>query len=179
MHVCFITGNANKFAEARAIVPGLEMLEMDLPEIQEIDARAIIAAKLAEAVRREPGRALVVEDTSLYLECLHGLPGPLIKWFLQAMGPRGLYDVASKFAETRATARTLVGYADGGEVRFFEGVVAGSIVAPRGATKFGWDPIFRPSGQLKTFAEMTREEKNAISMRRKAFAALKEFLDGR
>ncbi len=180
MTICFVTGNANKFAEARAIVPELEMLEMDLPEIQEIDAPAIIVAKFAEAVRRMPGRELVVEDTSLSLKCLNGLPGPLIKWFLQAMGPRGLYEIASRFDETRATARTMIGYMDGaGMVRFFEGAVDGSIVLPRGATKFGWDPVFRPSGHLKTFAEMTRDEKNAISMRRQAFAGLKAFLDGR
>ncbi|MEY4745108.1 MAG: hypothetical protein RL272_1053 [Candidatus Parcubacteria bacterium] len=180
MAISFITGNAGKFAEARAIIPDLEMLEMDLPEIQEIDARAIIAAKLAEAVRRAHGREIVVEDTSLSMRCLGGLPGPLIKWFLQSMGIAGLHAAAEKLADDQAVAKTIVGYADAaGRTSFFEGVVHGRIVAPRGETSFGWDPIFEPAGHGKTFAEMTRAEKNGLSMRRLAFAGLKEFLDGR
>lgn len=177
MAITFITGNANKFAEAAAIVPGLEMLEMDLPEVQSLDPKTVIAAKLAEARSRHAGE-FVVEDTSLSLACLGGLPGTFIKWFLQAMGTRGLYETCTRFDEFRAVALTVIGYADAaGDVRYFEGVVEGRIVAPRGATKFGWDPVFRPSGHLKTFAEMTKDEKNAISMRRRAFEGLKRHLE--
>ena len=179
MPIIFITGNANKFGEASAIVPGLTMEDIDLPEIQDLEPQAVIRAKLAEAAKRRPG-PFVVEDTSLSLECLGGLPGTFIKWFLQSMGPRGLYEIASRFKDFRATALTMIGYMDeAGEVRFFEGRISGSIIAPRGETKFGWDPVFRPSGHLKTFAEMTKEEKNAISMRRKAFEGLRAHLESR
>lgn len=179
MTVRFITGNANKFAEARTIVPDLEMLDLDLPELQEIDPHEIIRAKLSEAVRRHGG-GLVVEDTSLYLRCLGGLPGPLIKWFLKTMGSAGIHAIAEKFGDDVATAKTIVGYADAeGRTEFFEGVVSGRIVAPRGTTAFGWDPIFLPDGRDKTFAEMTKAEKNAISMRRRAFEKLKLALDAR
>ena len=85
MRIRFITGNPNKFAEARTVMPDIEMLDMDLPELQEIDPQEIIRAKLDEAVRRlvpRHGGGLVVEDTSLFLRCLGGLRGPLIKWFL-------------------------------------------------------------------------------------------------
>jgi len=178
MPITFITGNANKFAEARAIVPALEMEDIDLPEIQSLEPQAVIRAKLREAAKHRPG-PFVVEDTSLSLDCLGGLPGTFIKWFLQAMGPRGLYETASRFKDFRATALTMIGYMDvTGEVRFFEGSLAGTIIAPRGETKFGWDPVFRPSGHLKTFAEMTKDEKNAISMRRRAFEGLRRHLDG-
>lgn len=177
MSIVFITGNVNKFEEARAIVPELVMEDLDLPEIQDLKPEAVIRAKLREAARQRPA-PFVVEDTSLSLECLGGLPGTFIKWFLQAMGTQGLYDTASRFKEFRATAVTMIGYMDAdGEVRFFEGAVAGRIIAPRGRTAFGWDPVFRPSGHRKTFAEMTAEEKNAISMRRKAFEGLKAHLD--
>ena len=59
---------------------------------------------------------------------------------------------------------------------FAEGRVEGRIVAPRGENKFGWDPIFEPLGSTKTFAEMTPEEKIAVSHRGRAAAALLQHL---
>jgi non-canonical purine NTP pyrophosphatase (RdgB/HAM1 family) len=177
MPLYFITGNANKFAEAKEIVPELERMDVDLPEVQDFDPRTIIRAKLEEARHRHDG-AFVVEDTSLSLECLGGLPGPLIKWFLQAMGNAGLCEFAERFGNDRAEARTMIGYADpNGDVHFFEGVILGRIVRPTGKSPFGWDPVFRPDGHDATFAEMGREAKQRISMRRKAFEGLRAHLD--
>jgi inosine/xanthosine triphosphate pyrophosphatase family protein len=68
----FITGNANKFKEISAVVPGLlEQLDVDLPEIQEFDAHLIIRDKL-EAARLHHDDEFIIEDTSLYLDCLGG-----------------------------------------------------------------------------------------------------------
>lgn len=60
--------------------------------------------------------------------------------------------------------------------RVFVGRCPGTIVEARGETRFGWDPIFQPDGFDKTFAEISAEEKNAISHRYKALCALREFL---
>ncbi len=73
MEIYFITGNKNKFEEAKSVIPELQQLDIDLPEIQEIDAKTIIKAKLAEAFRYKQSE-FIVEDTSLYLDCLNGLP---------------------------------------------------------------------------------------------------------
>jgi len=173
----FITGNKNKFSEAKAILSEVEHLEMDLPEIQSADAHEIIRAKLKEALHHHDGEFLI-EDTSLYFDCLNGLPGPLIKWFLEALGNEGLAKITEKLGQTGAEAKTIIGYAKNhDELFFFEGAVRGQIVAPRGETIFGWDPIFLPDGYDKTFAEMSRDEKNKISMRRMALNKLKEFLE--
>jgi XTP/dITP diphosphohydrolase len=60
---------------------------------------------------------------------------------------------------------------------FFEGEIKGSIAdAPRGDKGFGYDPVFIPEGETRTFAEMTSEEKNAISHRKNAVAKLLDFL---
>ena len=172
----FITGNQNKFAEAKAILTNLEQLDIDLPEIQEIDAREIIKTKLQVALKHTSGKC-IVEDTSLYLDCMKGLPGPLIKWFLKTIGNHGLAEIAHKLGENAAEAKTIIGYAKNtDEIYFFEGMIKGRVVPPRGSTNFGWDPIFQPSGHVHTFAEMTQEEKNKISMRRIALDALKQFL---
>lgn len=142
-----------------------------MPEIQELDARKIVRAKLLAARIGRVGE-LLVDDTSLYLDCLGGLPGPLIKWFLKSLGGAGLYQVAESLGEFGAQARTWLGHVDeAGEMRFFEGAIPGRIVAPRGDRGFGWDAIFQPEGCQTTFAEMDDAEKNAISMRRLAIEA--------
>ncbi|MDD2657227.1 MAG: non-canonical purine NTP pyrophosphatase [Candidatus Pacebacteria bacterium] len=176
MVIHFITGSKNKLAEMQAVLGDVEQLDIDLPEIQEIDAHKIIRAKLEEALKHKK-EAFMVEDTSLYFDALSGLPGPLIKWFMKTVGNEGLFKMTEAFDNYGAEAKTIIGYTDGsGNIEFFEGSVRGTIVAPRGETNFGWDPIFQPEGKDKTFAEMTADEKNALSMRRLAAEKLKAHL---
>jgi len=174
--IYFITGNKNKLAEVKAILPEVEQLDIDLPEIQEIDAKAIIKTKLQEALNHQKGE-FIVEDTSLYLECLNGLPGPLIKWFLKSIGNEGLTRIAEKLGNDKVVAKTFIGYAKSHEeIYFFEGAIAGKIVQQKGTSGFGWDAIFLPDGHSETFAEMNQRKKNKISMRKIAVTRLKEFL---
>ncbi|HSX42081.1 MAG TPA: non-canonical purine NTP pyrophosphatase [Candidatus Saccharimonadales bacterium] len=176
MSLFFITGSKNKFEEVKTVISDVEQLDIDLPEIQHNDAHEIIKAKLQEAVKHRQSE-LMVEDTSLYFDCLNGLPGPLIKWFMKTVGNDGLANIAEKLGNTKAQAKTIIGYANSkGEVEFFEGVIEGTIVAPRGETGFGWDPIFLPDGHQKTFAEMGQDEKNTLSMRKIAALKLQERL---
>ena len=175
MQLYFITGNKSKFDEVKSILGNVEQLDIDLPEIQDIDAKNIIRAKLFEALQHREGE-FIVEDTSLYLDCLKGLPGPLIKWFLKTIGNEGLVNLAEKLANYGAEVKTIIGYAKNHEqIYFFEGSVKGRVVKPKGISGFGWDPIFQPDGFHKTFAEMNNEEKNLISMRRIAINRFKEF----
>lgn len=169
------TGNADKVREVQALISEIECFNLDLPEIQAIDPQLVIAAKLGEARKYHAG-ALLVEDTSLTLDGMGGLPGPLIKWFMDAIGMDGIVALTTTFG-TRATARTLIGYADEqNEHHFFAGTLSGQIVPPRGSAGFGWDAIFQPDGQPKTFAEMNPDEKSQFSMRRMAVEALRAYL---
>ena len=174
----FITGSAGKFKEARSVIPEIKQIELDLLEIQEIDARKIIEEKLGEAIKQSPKKRFFCEDTSVYIDCLNGLPGPLIKWFLETIGDAGIADLIKDYENKSATARTIVGYSDEtGEIKFFEGNVRGKIVKPRGPNGFGWDKIFQPEGYDKTFGEMDLKEKNKISMRKQALIKLKEYIE--
>jgi non-canonical purine NTP pyrophosphatase (RdgB/HAM1 family) len=174
--IYFITGNQRKFEEVKAILHDVEQLNIDLPEIQEIDAHKVIQAKLEEAFKHHQGE-FIVEDTSLSFECLNGLPGTFIKWFMVAIGNDGLVNLANKLGNTKVSAKTVIGYAKNpSEFYFFEGEIPGSLVSPKAKSTFGWDPIFLPDGYDKTFAEMESTEKNEISMRRIAVEKLKEFL---
>lgn len=176
MQITFVTGNQGKYEEAKQIISDLLQQDIDLIEIQGIDPKPIIAHKLSEAQNILTG-SIIVEDTSLYIEGLNGLPGPQIKWFMKTIGNEGIVKIANSFGNTKATAKVVIGYSDEqGKVEFFEGSIDGEIVAPRGDNGFGWDPIFQPTGLDKTFAEMTQEEKNQISMRKIAFQKLKDFL---
>lgn len=177
MELYFITGNKNKFDEAKAIIPELKQLNIDLPEIQDIDSRKIVKAKLREALKYENSK-FVIEDVSLCLDCMNGLPGPLIKWFLKALGVREIYNLTKKYNNFNAEARACIGYVDENKnIKYFEGRIKGIIVPPAVKTNFGFDPIFKPNSFNATFAEMDREEKNKISMRSQVFTKLKKYLE--
>ena len=171
MPIAFITGSDGKFREAEAVWPGIVRRDIALPEIQSLEPKAIIRAKLAEALKLGAAPCFV-EDTSLTVTAWNGLPGPLIKWFLESLGVEGLAKLVLQSGTGEAAAQTVIGFAAAaGAVRFAAASVRGRIVAPRGGG-FGWDSIFEPEGSQKTFGEMSAAEKAGFSMRVKALRAL-------
>lgn len=175
--ITFITGNEGKSKEVKSILGDMIMSKnIDLVEIQEIDAYKIIEAKLKEAFKNIK-KACLIEDTSLYINCLNGFPGPLIKWMLKGIENEGIYKIISKNKDKTAVAKTIFGYIDNDQnIHFFEGSIDGIITKPKGYNGFGWDMIFVPQGADKTFAQMTIDEKNKYSMRKKALMKFKRFL---
>ena len=176
-HITFVSGNKTKVKEIQHLMPGIKILDIDLPEIQELDSTKIITAKLKAALEHTQG-PIIVDDTSLYLDCFKGqLPGPLIKWFLNTVKNTGLVELTHTLGSSGAQAKTVIGYAkDRDSIAFFEGSFTGSIVPPQGTHGFGWDHVFMPDGHTTTLACMDTEAKNAISMRGQAIATLKEYL---
>jgi inosine triphosphate pyrophosphatase len=167
--IYFVTNNAGKFEEISALIPGLEQLRLDLDEIQSLDPQRVIEYKLAQAAQQREGDEFIVEDTSLSLACLHGLPGTFVKWFEQTLGVNGIAGLAMKHEDRSALALVTIGYRNAdGDVRYFSGRLEGTIVPPRGSNGFGWDTIFEPKGADRTMAQMTTAEKNRISMRQAA-----------
>lgn len=118
-----------------------------------------------------------MEDAGICFAAWNQLPGTFIKFFLKEVGTQGLLDMLQAFPNRKAEARCCVAFFDGQETHFFIGTVEGEITPEiRGASPFGRDPIFLPLGQEKTFGEMSEEEKNQISHRKRAREQLKEFL---
>ncbi|GHO41890.1 non-canonical purine NTP pyrophosphatase [Ktedonospora formicarum] len=176
-NIFVITSNKYKLREITTLIPAIQGFDIDLPEIQETDAHAVILAKLTEAQKHLPADAIIVEDTSLYIDAMNGLPGPLAKWFVKSIGIEGIYALTETFKSAAATAQTLIGYAEvDGSVHFFEGTIKGTIVPPRGTDGFGWDAVFQPEGSEKTFAEMALAEKSQYSMRKIALEGLQHYL---
>jgi inosine triphosphate pyrophosphatase len=176
-----VTSNTKKVDEARGIIPNIEQLDLELPEIQSLNLVDIIEAKLIEARKYYSG-PLLVDDTALYLECLKGtksessLPGPFIKWFLKSMGNSALVTMAESLGCVRAEAVTMIGYADEqGKHVFFKGSLYGNLVMPQGNGGFGWDLVFKPDGYDTTLAAMSLEAKSSMSMRAKALIQFVDF----
>lgn len=180
----FVTSNKNKLREFEEILGiKLDQIEIDLEEIQEIEVEKVVEHKALEAYEKV-GKPIIVEDTGLYIEAWQGFPGALAKWVGKTIGfediPAMLILRTSDVLNMSAYAKTIVGYYDGNRLEFFEGKICGTISEKaKGDSGFGWDPIFIPEGHKKTFAEMTSDEKNAISMRRLALEGLKGFLGSR
>ncbi len=174
-----VTSNLGKLREAEAVLGcKIDHRALDLAEVQSLDLIEVVRDKAARAWR-QLGRPVLVEDTALELDGLGGFPGPLVRWLLASVGAAGICRIAQCFADPGATARCLVFATDGGTEVFGEGVARGTIATePRGESGFGWDTAFIPDdGDGRTFGEMTDDEKNLISHRRKAFLALRNSID--
>uniref|UniRef100_A0A7R9VBI1 XTP/dITP diphosphatase n=1 Tax=Chlamydomonas euryale TaxID=1486919 RepID=A0A7R9VBI1_9CHLO len=106
------------------------------------------------------------------------MPGPYIKWFLEKLGHEGLNRMLAGFEDKTAYAQCIFAYTPGPGVEpiTFVGRTKGRIVAARGPSDFGWDPVFEADGFGQTYAEMDKEVKNTISHRYRSLAMLREYL---
>ncbi|EOY05393.1 Inosine triphosphate pyrophosphatase family protein isoform 2 [Theobroma cacao] len=159
--VTFVTGNAKKLEEVKAIlgqsIP-FQSLKLDLPELQgEPEEISKEKARLAAVQVNGP---VLVEDTCLCFNALKGLPGPYIKWFLQKIGHEGLNNLLMAYEDKSAYALCAFSFALGPDVEpiTFLGKTPGKIVPARGPNDFGWDPIFQPDGYDQTDAEGREEQ---------------------
>jgi non-canonical purine NTP pyrophosphatase (RdgB/HAM1 family) len=173
----FVTQSSEKLKEAERILgTRLNRSNIELPEIQAVEVEDVVVDKVIKAYEfiRKP---VIVEDTGLFIDAWNGLPGALIKWYLQRAGTENICKMMQGFSNKKATAKTIVATYDGiEEPHIFSGETKGKIsMTPVGNQGFGWDSIFIPDGAIITFAEMLPEEKNRRSMRQLAFEAMKNY----
>lgn len=185
----FATHNRHKLREVQQMMPpGLTLLSLGdigcreaIPETAEtLEGNARIKAM---HVWQQYGYDCFADDTGLEVPSLGGAPGVFSARYA---GPEA--DAAANMekllgrmqgaAERSARFRTVIALVIQGEIRYFEGIVKGEILRqPAGSGGFGYDPLFRPEGFQKSFAQMPLEEKNRISHRGKAFTQLRSFLN--
>ena len=147
----------------------LRVINVDLPEIQEVNTEAIAKEKALLGAQLAGGPC-VVEDTSLQFTALGGMPGPYIKWFQERLGSEGLYNILSAYEDKSAQAVCTLAFCPypHADPVLFTGVTEGTIVEPVEGRGFGWDSIFVPDGADIPFSVMTTEQKNTRSHRGKA-----------
>jgi XTP/dITP diphosphohydrolase len=191
MKICFATNNLKKLSEVRLAL-GKEFEIVSLEEIGCHEELPETGNKLednafqkARYVKAHFGVDCFADDTGLEVDALDGAPGVYSGRF--AGEPRSdernvnllLERMAGK-NNRKAAFRTIIALIMGEEEWAFEGKAEGVLLEERsGEGGFGYDPIFKPQGYDKTFAELSMEEKNAISHRGKAVRLLAVFLQGK
>lgn len=161
-------------------IKAISAADLSLPEPEETgDSFAANAHLKASLAAKQSGFAALADDSGLAVDALGGAPGIYsARWagekkdFAAAMERihREIGDNSNRHA--RFACALCLAWPDG-EAENFEGVVEGSLVwPPRGTNGFGYDPLFVPEGDHRTFGEMEPLEKDAISHRARAFSAL-------
>lgn len=177
--IIFVTNTEGKVIEAQDILGDgfkVELKKLDLDEIQTVDGKEVIKKKAEEAYKLL-GCPILVEDTSLYFNAWKGLPGALVRWFLDTVGCEGICKMMRAETNRTAYSESVIAYYDGKNLKIVSGKIEGLVPdKPRGDKGFGWDPVFVPSGSDKTFGELEMSEKNRISSRKIALEKLREYL---
>lgn len=192
MKIVFATNNKNKLAEIREMLGDkIEVMSLadincheDIPETS--DTLEGNALQKAHYVYDKYGMSCFADDTGLEVDALGGEPGVYSARYAGGEGHDSeanmakLMDKLGDNDNRKAHFRTVIALITGNgedDVKLFEGVAEGDIIREkRGGEGFGYDPIFRPEGYDKTFAELGHEIKNKISHRAKAVQKLVEYL---
>lgn len=185
----FATNNAHKLEEVAAILKNkVDLLslsdincETDIPETADtLEGNALLKSSY---IHTHYGLDCFGDDTGLEVEALNGAPGVYSARYAEGEGHdaeanmRKLLHTMEGLANRKAQFRTVISLILDDKEYLFEGIVKGEIIREkRGATGFGYDPIFVPEGYEQTFAEMGHEVKNKISHRALAVNKLCEFL---
>lgn len=175
----FISGNQNKIDYLSQTL-GFELphQKIDLDEIQSSDPKVVIEHKVKQAYQIV-GQPVLVEDTSLSFNALDGLPGPFVKFFVDAQdGLENMCRMLDGFSDRSAYGSVIYGYYDGENLHFFHGRLDGSIAKnPRGEGGYGWDRIFEPTGyDGLTRAELSSEKDLETYNKLRDVAGLRNFL---
>ncbi len=175
--VLFATRNLNKFNEARAVLAEFDiavgMIRVKRLEVQS-DSLEEIARNSALDAFKKCHMPLIVEDAGLFVDTLSGFPGPYSAYVYRTIGNEGLLRILNGKPDRRARFESVVAHYSPPtrELLCFSGKVYGEIAyeAAKGAScdSFGFDPIFCPAHEGKTFAEMSIHQKNSCSHRAKA-----------
>ena len=184
----FATNNKHKLDEVRAILePEFSIVSLaelncteDIPETADtLDGNALIKAQY---IHDKFGLDCFADDTGLEVDALNGEPGVYSARYAgeDHNAQNNMCKVLAMLGENKnrsAQFRTVIALIQGGQTTYFEGRINGNItVQPRGASGFGYDPIFVPENYVSTFAQLSAEEKNQISHRALAVKKLVDYL---
>jgi len=188
MKLIFATNNQHKVQEIQAAIGDrIEVISLsdagisiDIPEPH--DTLEANASEKSWTIQRLTGVNCFSEDTGLEVDALHGEPG--VKSARYAGENKSFDDNIKKLLEKlgvqpnrKAKFRTVISLILNKNEYLFEGACYGSISTEKKGTKgFGYDPVFIPDGSDRSFAEMTLQEKNQYSHRKKAADKLVLFL---
>tara|TARA_B100000508_G_scaffold111220_1_gene89458 strand:+ start:308 stop:868 length:561 start_codon:yes stop_codon:yes gene_type:complete len=172
----FASSNNHKFEEAQRILSnlGLEinMFKTTLEEIQSNSMNEIAKRKALDAFRKIK-KPVIIEDDGLFIESLDGFPGPYSSYVYDTIGNKGIMRLLENIETRNAKFVAIIAYCDGeNDVNLFESSIPGKISLSIEEGGWGYDPIFIPDGESKTYANVS--DKDKFSHRS---ASLKKFSD--
>ena len=170
--ILFASSNEHKYEEAKEILVEfgieLEFFKTDLVEIQD-DSLSKIALQKALNAYEKCKKPVIVEDDGLFIDSLSGFPGPYSSYIFNTIGNNGILKLIGDNRDAQFVA--IIAFCDSSnEPTLFESSVAGKISKNIQDGGWGYDPIFIPEKQNKTYAELY--DKNKLSHR---YEALKKF----
>jgi XTP/dITP diphosphohydrolase len=188
IRIIFATNNQHKVSEIQSAIGNkLEIvslrdagIDIDIPEPH--DTLEANATEKSTTIHKLTGDNCFSEDTGLEVYALDGEPGVLSARYAgeEKSFEKNIARLLQKLGDNpdrRARFRTVISLIYNNKEHLFEGISEGHILhTPDGAGGFGYDPIFVPEGDNRSFARMTLEEKNRYSHRRKAADKLVAFL---
>ena len=188
MKLVFATHNNNKLKEVQQLLPNhIKLLSLDdiscTEEILETENTLTGNAKLkTDYITRTYGYDCFADDTGLEVDALYGAPGVYSARYAGEpqngeMNIQKLLVNLNEEPNRNARFKTVIALNLKGKQYLFEGICKGEILNQKQGEKgFGYDPIFKPEGFTKSFAEMALDEKGKISHRGKAVKQLVSFL---
>ena len=175
-------GKAREFSVALDRLPW--RVERVAMEYQEVQADTLDEVAVASALwLREQGTVeppFVLEDAGLFVDALNGFPGVYSAYVYRTVGCDGIHRLMEGRDDRRARFEARIALVlPAGPVEVFEGTCIGTVpTEARGTGGFGFDPVFVPEGEERTFAEMGIVEKEAHSHRGRALAGLRDRFAG-
>ena len=179
--IYFITGNKGKFKESQKKFEQIDIkvIQKDIgyTEIQanSLESVALYGIKEIENKLKEP---FFLEDAGLFIDSLNGFPGVYSSYVYQTIRCKGILDILNENKNRNAKFKSCIAYKEP-KIKpiIFIGECKGSIsLKQKGSNGFGYDPIFIPKNENKTFAEMETFEKNHFSHRGKSLEQLMTFI---
>ncbi len=169
--ILFASSNKNKYEEAKGILAKFQLLpkffKCSLLEIQADTLEEVAFHKALDAFSK-CSKPVIVEDDGLFINSLNGFPGPYSSFVFKTIGNEGILKLIK--SKRTATFQSVIAYCEKkDDVRLFKAEMDGTISQKLSGRKWGYDPIFIPEGQTKTYAHL---EKNLISHR---YIAMKKF----
>ena len=170
----FVSSNTHKFEEVKRILSktGLEInfSKETLEEIQSDSLGEIAKRKAIDAFSRVQ-KPLIIEDDGLFIESLNGFPGPYSSYVYDTIGNKGLIHLLENNPSRNAKFVAIIAYCNAvDDVKLFESSISGKISLSIEDGGWGYDPIFIPDGETKTYANVS--DKDNLSHRA---ASLKKF----
>jgi len=190
IHLLLATQNPHKVKEIQAVLPeGVRASGIDDLVKSELEETGVTleenALQKARKIYQLTGNPTLSDDSGLEVVALNNAPGVYSARYAglqkddQANNAKLLKELLN-VGQRHARFRTVLAFIDNTGEYLFEGIVNGVIASePRGGNGFGYDPLFVPDGESRTFAEMTSDEKNGLSHRSKAVKAWAEWMSKR